>query len=206
MKAFGLPFICAVFIVFATPAALHASEASARAFVEKLSGDVLSTIRTKDMTEKQKAEKLEGVFRDSVDTSWMGRFVMGKYYRQMDAAQKKSYNDLYADFLIYSYIPRFKTYTNEGLDIVNIRKEGSDEYFVQTKIVRANEPDIMVDYRLKTFSGKYKIIDIIGEGISLITTQRSDFSGLISRKGLEEFIEKLDGRVKNMRNSAVYRN
>jgi phospholipid transport system substrate-binding protein len=40
-----------------------------------------------------------------------------------------------------------------------------------------------IDWRLVTENGTYKITDIIVEGISMMTTQRSEFASVVQRNG-----------------------
>jgi ABC-type transporter MlaC component len=42
------------------------------------------------------------------------------------------------------------------------------------------------------------LVDVVGEGISMIATQRSDFGGLLSRKGVDYFNEKLEKKVNKL--------
>jgi phospholipid transport system substrate-binding protein len=173
-----------------------ASAPNAKAYVENLSTEVISLIKSK-ASDKEKEQKLSSIFENSVDTEWMGRFVMGQNFRKMTDDQKKRYFGLYKQYLVQSYVPRFKEYTGEKIKI-NGLKENGEEYFVQTEIVHPNgEPSTLVDYRLRKEGDEYKIIDIIGEGISLITTQRSDFGGIITQQGVDKFLEKLQAKVEN---------
>ena len=54
---------------------------------------------------------------------------------------------------------------------------------------------ILVDYRLRGDSGAFKIVDITVEGVSLLTTQRSEFNGIVERKGIDGLIEALKKQV-----------
>jgi phospholipid transport system substrate-binding protein len=186
--------ICVGLLLLATPA--EASADAARGFVQGLSDKVLAVIQSK-ASESEKEKKLVSIFEQSVDTAWMGRFAMGQHFKKLSEDKKAKYLGLYKDYLIQSYIPRFKEYTGEKIKIVNVRPDKNSEYFVQTEIVHPDgRPPVLVDYRLRENAGSYKLVDIIGEGISLITTQRSDFGGAISQGGVDGFIEKLEARVK----------
>ncbi len=173
--------------------------ADPRDFVTKLTDKVLQIIRRDGLTDKQKETSLIKLFTNHVDSKWMAQFVLGRYWRDADAGQKKKYTSLYQDYLIQSYVPRFREYEGEEYEILRITDEGSRQYTIQSKLKGENgKPDVRVDYRIHKKGGKFLIIDVVGEGISLITTQRSDFGGMISRKGLDHFIEKLEEKVKKM--------
>lgn len=194
---FAVVFACAF-----SGAAFSAEDATtkeARAFVDDLSSKAFSYIKDKNLSDSGKEDKLEDLFRNAVDANWMGKFVMGKYFRTTEDSQKKRYLKLYEDYLVMSYIPKFRKYTGQELEILKITPDSGD-YIVQTnlKSVKQGEPDVRVDYRIKKTGGAFRVIDIVGEGVSLISTQRSDFGGLISRKGVEHFINKLEERVNKL--------
>lgn len=193
-------FVFITFFFFASVSAeVAASEEGAQAFVNDLSTNALSIISSKKMTSDEKEKELHKLFGKSVDTEWMGKFVLGRYYRTTADKDRKRYQKLYHEYLIRSYVPKFRKYTNEAVRIIRVTKNSSEDYTVQTKLISSGGNDIRIDYRiLENELGKFKVIDIVGEGISLITTQRSDFGGLISRKGVEYFIDKLESKVKKM--------
>lgn len=203
MKRFSPVFFLVIACVLTLSAApVFAGTEGARNFVQSLSNEVIAVIEKKS-SDKEKTKALEGVFLRAVDTDWMGRFVMGQNYRTLKDAQKQEYIGLYKDFLVHSYVPRFKEYTGEKLKIISIREDKNGEFFVQTELVRSSDkPAVRVDYRLRQKDGTYRLIDIIGEGVSLITTQRSDFGGAISRQGADGFITMLRDRVKNLKAKA----
>ncbi|MCP5362195.1 MAG: ABC transporter substrate-binding protein [Hyphomicrobiales bacterium] len=176
------------------------SETDARKFVDNIAGEALGYIRDNNLSDEEKEQKLTKLFDAHVDTQWMGKFVLGKYYRTATDEQKKKYAGLYHAYLLKSYVPKFRTYTGENITIQKVFQEDSANYLVQTVIERqGDQPEVRVDYRLqRNGKGKLQIIDIIGEGVSLITTQRSDFAGLISRKGLDYFLDRLSEKVQKM--------
>ncbi len=170
---------------------------SAKKYVQDVGNQVLVIISNKSQSDDAKEKKLIGIFNQTVDTEWMSRFVLGHYYRQATPAQLKKYKDLYRQYVLESYVPKFRQYTGEKFQITAARAEGDSEYVVQTEILRPNQESVRVDYRLAGKGGALKIVDIIVEGVSLINTQRSEFGSVISREGFDSLITKLDGMVKD---------
>ena len=74
--------------------------------------------------------------------------------------------------------------------------EYQNEYLVKTEIKSENNKSFRIDYKIRKESdGSYKIFDIIAEGISMITTQRSEFGSILSRNNISFLIEKLEAKV-----------
>lgn len=177
-----------------------AEEQEARDFVSKISDDVLAIVRNSGLSDANKEETLVNMFKQHVDTDWMGQFALGKYFRQANDEQKKRYLGLYHEYLLRSYVPRFREYTGGDFEIQRVNPSGTKAYNVQSLIKGSGgDPDIRVDYTIKKNGVDYfRIVDIKGEGVSLIATQRSDFAGLISRKGFDFFLDKLQEKVNKL--------
>lgn len=191
--------VCVLVIGFGQVANAATSD-QAKAFVQGVSDQVIKVLQT-GQSDAQKEQQLISIFEKSVDVEWMGRFALGRYTNTATPEQLKRYNELYRQYLIASYIPRFKSYTSEKINITQARGEG-DEFTVQTEIVRPNnQQPIAVNYRVKEKKGQFVLVDVIGEGVSLITTQRSDFSGGISQGGMDQFLTKLEQKTQSLRSS-----
>ena len=63
---------------------------------------------------------------------------------------------------------------------------------MQTKILRGGgSDDVVVDYRLRQTSGQWKIIDVIIEGVSLVSNFRSQFQDVVASGGPERLLALL---------------
>ncbi|MEC7028100.1 MAG: ABC transporter substrate-binding protein, partial [Pseudomonadota bacterium] len=63
------------------------------------------------------------------------------------------------------------------------RADGEKDTIVTSFIIPDQGSEIQIDWRVRYKDGKYKVIDIIVEGVSMSVTQRSDFSSVIQRGG-----------------------
>ena len=143
------------------------------------------------------------IMNDNVDTDWMAKFVMGRYYNRMDDELKQKYLDLYKRYLFYSYLPRIRGYSGEKMEVMSVTEKSGDQFKVKTAIKSDKaKGDILVDYRLRKEGKSFKVIDMIGEGVSLITTQRSDFAAPLSQRGPKYFVSRLEKKVKQLENKS----
>jgi phospholipid transport system substrate-binding protein len=174
----------------------HAAPATeVEKFITSLGNKVLTLLNDKSIDAPKKEEMLKSIFRDNVDTDWIGQFVLGKYWREASPEQQKKYLGLYREFLIQSYTGRFKDYSGESFKITGSLDEGDDKYLLNTEIVRPQSASVLVDYKVRGKGASMKVYDIVVEGVSLISTQRSEFTSVISRKGLDALITALDKKV-----------
>lgn len=174
----------------------QADENGARNFAEKTANEAVSVLGS-TQSDDAKMKKLEGLFVKTVDTEWIGRFVMGRYWKEMSPTQQKSYLKTYQDFLVKHYTANFKEYS-EGttFKITRSTPMPNNQFLVSMDIERPSNPQpVKVDYRVRSKGSKYSIIDIVVEGVSLLNTQRSEFSSVVQRDGVDHLIEQLQAKL-----------
>ena len=169
---------------------------SIRLFVDNNAKRVLDVLAGK-YNDAEKQDKLAVLFHDIVDAEWMAKFAIAKHWLVMNAAQQKDYLDAYKSYITKSYVRRFTEYNGQKYSIATITKLNMpNQYLAVTEIISSNpsKPQIEVSYRIKVSDSKMHVIDIIGEGISLLATQRADFSATISSQGINNFIKTLKAK------------
>ena len=167
----------------------------ARSYIQGLGDTIVGLLNKDGIDAKAREQKLIDLFKQHVDAPWMGRFVLGRYWRTASEGQKQRYNSYYQTFLINSYIPHFRKYTNENFTITGVRDEGKGEYTVSLNILSEKYQTIHAAYRVhKNDAGDFRIIDIIIEGVSLLSTQRSEFASVVSRQSLDSLIDQIQKR------------
>lgn len=188
-------FPAAVMVVMAQPA-LAATKADAQNFVNTLTPLVMQTLNDTAMPAAQKQAKLQSLFVQYVDIDWMSKFVLGRPYQQASDDQRTRYMQAYRDYLLAHYTSNFADYGGSKYKITDIIQD-DDGFNVKMQVAtpQANE-DVALGYHLHTdASGQLKLSDIIVEGVSLITSQRSEFASVAQRKGMDGLIAALQAKA-----------
>lgn len=188
--------VMAVAVVWVLPARA-ANEEQAKKFVSTMADKVILIVQDASLSDAAKEDQLVKIFNDNVDTDWMGRFALGRYFTRLNDGEKKHYLKLYHDYLLNNYIPRFREYTGEKIGVAGASAIENGEVMVNTTIHSPKaSKDVLVDYRLKQQGDSFRVVDIVAEGISLITTQRTDFGTSIANDGTEAFFARLEAKSK----------
>lgn len=192
-------FVGLVLVVFSVPAFAGSVE-EVKIFVQDVADSTLAVIQ-KDIDSAEKEKELEAIFVDAVDTDWLARFAMGRYYRQLTDEQKTTYRDMYKRYMLLSYVPKFREYSGESFHLLGVTPIDNTHFVAKTELALPGQAvKARVDYKVhEKKAGGYKINDIVAEGVSLATTQRSDFGGLLSRKGIDVFLEKMSQKIERLR-------
>lgn len=166
-------------------------------FVNNLHQDIFTLINDDVKTKTAKLAELSEIFTEYVDVKWMSLYAIGKYRRMVAKAKLQAYSQSYQKYMIHNYVPKFEKYGAVDYKILNVNQKKPNLFEISMKYSDAGQPDILVSYMLlkKKGSDKYQLIDIKTEGVSLLTTQRSDFSGLIAKKGFDYFLNKLQEKL-----------
>lgn len=184
--------VCAMVLMSTTFAHAAATEETAMKFSEDLGKDVLAILDKDGASMKQKHAKLEKKFRQVVDVDWVAKFVMGRHFRSLDAAKQKEYMKAYERFVILNYTSNFVDYTSgTSFKVVRAREDKPGKFYVTTEIVRPGKQSVILDYRLRAKGNSFEIYDIIVEGVSLITAQRSEFDSVMAQENIDYLIKHL---------------
>ncbi len=172
-----------------------ASSFDAKNFMKEISDSAFRTLNS-NKADSLKQQELTKLFVHAVDIDWVGRFSIGRYWKDLNDEEKIEYSKNFRKFLIKQYVSRFKNYNNETYNIIKTISEENNKYIVFTTIKSASGNNIIANYKIhQTKSGDYKIYDVIVEGISLLNTHRSEFNSLLSEGNKKKFLTSLKDKV-----------
>jgi phospholipid transport system substrate-binding protein len=198
MKKILLSFLFLTFAFQASAEEISKSD-QVKTFVESVGNKIIKIAGEKGLSEAQKRDQIISVVDDSIDSQWIARFVLGNNYRNASDAQKNKFMELYRQFMINTYGPKFKNYNGRKFTVISVSEQKS--FFIAKAEFLPKDSNVAIntDFRVKEKDGKLMILDFIAEGISLIETQRSEFNSAISQKGMDQFLEDLALRVDNLK-------
>lgn len=169
---------------------------SAAEFVATLGDNAIRMLVEEGVTPDQRIANFRELLLKGFDVPLIGRFVLGIHWRRASAEQRTEYAELFQNFLVQSYAARLGQYGGESLRVKATRGEGDEDAVVSTEILQQGRPPVKVDWRVRRGEESYKVVDVIVEGISMVITQRDEFSSVIRRSGgnVEGLLSRLRDR------------
>lgn len=167
-----------------------------RIFITKLAADAIEVMRTSKEDNVEREAKFRALLENGFHLPSIGRLVLGRHWRTASPEQRSEYLSLFSEYVIKTYAILLSHYDNEEFKFQSATLVGKRDMVVNTKIVRPSGPPISTDWRVRIIDGEYRIIDVKIEGISMVQTQRSEFSSVVQRKGMDALIGKLRDRIK----------
>jgi phospholipid transport system substrate-binding protein len=165
---------------------------SPKAVVEATTSQVLEVLRNDALAKEQKQTQIEEIVYAKVDFATVSRLVLARNWKRLSADQQTLFVAEFKKHLSITYRDNVDKYRNETVRITGDRKEARGDWAVMTKVVGGRgASDFLVNYRLRQKEGRWWIIDIIIEGVSMVSNFRSQFQEIMATGGPERLLRLL---------------
>ena len=151
----------------------------------------LSVLQRKDLVQQEKNKQVVKIVEPIFDYNLMAKLTLGrKYWPGLSEKNREKFTDLFVARLKTSYIDKLSLYTDEKVVYDAPVQEGIKIQIPTSVISKNHRIDMM--YKLYKSSNGWKIYDISIEGVSLISTYRSQFYDILSKGTIDDLLLKLE--------------
>jgi phospholipid transport system substrate-binding protein len=157
--------------------------ARAAAFIQATGEELVAAMNATNAPVAQRRERVAQILRRAVDVDGVGRFILGRWWRNATAEQQQEYLQLFEQVLIRNLSARFGEYQGVRFSLGRTQARTEEDALVSTLVERPGNPAFGLDWRVAEVGGQPKVVDVIAEGTSLRLTTRSEYSSVISRNG-----------------------
>lgn len=169
---------------------------AAQQMIQNVGVEVLGVLRDPALDNPQKFDRLVALLDGPIDLEIIARLILGRHWRSASEAQRAEYLELFRAFALDNLASRLHVYDGQDFEIVSAQAVNERDAVVVTRVTGGGRPPLRVDWRVRERGdGDLVAIDVIIEGISLIVTQRSEFSAVIERRGMDGLLAELRQRV-----------
>jgi phospholipid transport system substrate-binding protein len=168
---------------------VQAAVARARAVLEEAQvsrGE--STQAGRAAVEKVRPE-LRRVAADLFDFDEMARRTLSRHWAGRSPRERAEFVTLFTDLLERSYLGRIEGYAGEK--VVYLGETIDDDYALVRSRVARRPRDVALDYRLHLRNGRWKVYDVLIDGVSFVSTYRSQFDRVIQTSSWDELVDRL---------------
>jgi phospholipid transport system substrate-binding protein len=170
-----------------------AAAASPEEVVRSIGTTGLTSLTDKGITDEERERRFREILHKNFDMPEIAKFTLGVYWRSATEQQRAEYAKLFEDFVVKSYSYRFKDYDGEQFRVTQTVDVSATDKVVQSEIARQGGPPIRMNWRMRG-PEQYKVVDVVLEGVSMLTTQRDEFTAVIRNNG-----GKVDGLLTALR-------
>jgi phospholipid transport system substrate-binding protein len=188
--------------MFVSPA--RAADETPDALVQRISGDVLATIKADKSIKAGDIGKImvlvDSKIMPNVNFQRMTASAVGPAWRSATPEQQKRLQEEFKTLLVRTYAGALDQVSDQSVTVRPYRGSPNDkEVLVRTEIRGSGDP-VQLDYRLEKTPGEgggWKVYNLNVLGVWLVDTYRTQFSQQINSKGIDGLIAALAARNKS---------
>jgi len=150
---------------------------------------IINKLRDPAFKEKAREEKIAGIreiINEIFDWTELSKRTLGRDWKKFNDAQKKEFIDLFSELLEGVYADRLLAYSDEKVIFDKETELRKGQFEVQSYIATSDGKKIPLHYRMREKQGKWRVYDVVIEGVSMVKNYRSQFREILSKKQPEE--------------------
>jgi phospholipid transport system substrate-binding protein len=174
--------------------------AHAGAPTEDLRGHVDQVIKLLQRPDLQGEDKaadrrtaVRKVANDIFDFEETAKRSLGRHWQDRTPTERDEFTRLFADLLERAYIAKIDRYSGENVNYAGESIDG-DQAMVRTKILTKQGSQVPVDYRMLRQGSRWRVYDVIIEGVSLTANYRTQFNKIIQTSSFADLVTKLKNK------------
>ncbi len=167
----------------------------AQNFIEVLGQKTLGNLTSGEIKPKERRRLFRKILREYFAVKSIAAWVLGRYWRIAKRNQKAEYLTLFEDLVVKTYADRFAMLSGTRLVVKkSALSKGGANVMVYSQFINEQNKPTKISWRVRVKNGKFKVLDIKVEGMSMGQAQRSAFASVISNSG-----NGVEGLLKELR-------
>jgi phospholipid transport system substrate-binding protein len=165
------------------------------AVIRKTVDEAFAVLKDRSLTgvarRPRRIAELRQIADRAFDWSEMARSSLGAGWRELDARQRASFVDVFKDLLAAQYMDDIDRFQGTERVTVDSTSSEGDEDVVHTTLVTASRERVPIDYRMAVRDGRWMVVDLSIEGVSLVNHFRKTFAGALANTKPDDLISRL---------------
>lgn len=169
------------------------TENTAISFIQKAVADVHVIINS-GKPEVQMLVDFEAFFRVYGEVPLIAKTALGAPGRKASSSQLSAYIRAFQGYISRKYGRQFRDFAGAEINVVSSRDAGAKGMLVKSLVDRPGKPVFDLEWWVIEVNGRPKMFDLIIEGISMISTERTEIGALLESLGgdIDKMIAKLN--------------
>ncbi len=168
-----------------------------RKLIDETAAEIVAILARKSEPAETRVAEIESIAYELFDFSTMSKLVLARNWRKLTPEQRVTFVKEFKRHLSHTYGTRLDRYDQERVDVYAAQVEQRNDVSVKTRIVGGQFDGAEISYRLRQQGEPWKIIDVVIEGVSLVSNYRSQFQEVLNTGTIDDLIAKL--RDKNFK-------
>ena len=180
-------------------------------WANKRGEELINALSEEDLTAKY--QKLDSLFGEYVDSEYIARFAVGKYWPKFTPNEQKQYQTLFRDYILglYKTYPLRINRNNISYRVYRVEIKDNNRaaayITINRRDVEESDPlkNIIIELEIKKDKGEKKLTDVKIAESSLLQVLRGKFYKILAQNDGEVswFLEDLSAMVKSLKEQAI---
>lgn len=159
--------------------------------IEEAASDIMAVLARKDEPAEVRVREIEEIAYAIFDFTTMSKLVLARNWRKLDKPKRAEFVREFRTHLSRTYGTRLDRYDQEEVEVYGAQVEVRNDVTVKSRIVGGQFDGAEIAYRLRNRKDAWKIIDVVIEGVSLVSNYRSQFATVLNGGDIDDLIAKL---------------
>lgn len=137
--------------------------------------------------------EIRKIAHELFDFDDMARRALSRHWVQRSPQERAEFVGLFTDLLERSYIGKIEAYSGEKIVYLGEAIDGNYAA-VRSRVTTKRQTDTTLDYRLYQTEGRWKVYDVLIDGVSFVSTYRSEFNRIIRLSSYSSLLDQLRKR------------
>ncbi|MEA3277658.1 MAG: ABC transporter substrate-binding protein [Pseudomonadota bacterium] len=176
--------------------ARSAETGNAGAVVSELQAALLAVMKQANaLGYRGRVRRLTPVITETHDLPSMARYAMGRYWQELSPKDRNRLVDVFTRFSIANYAARFDSYKGQTFKQGGTKPQSRKRILVQTVLVKSGREEVELNYVLQERSGRWRIVNVMADGVSELAVRRSEFASVLRREGFPALLDDLEAKI-----------
>lgn len=161
--------------------AAQAGDVEPDRFLQEFGNGAIEVIGNKELAPEERRTAFSGLLAEGFYMDRIAKLALGQHWRSASEDERKSYSRAFKSYVVATYDRRLSGYSGQKLSVKGWRPVKKDA-LVESEI-EGDGQRARIEWRLTETDQGWRILDIVVEGVSMLVTQRNEFSAIIEREG-----------------------
>ena len=162
-----------------------------RSLIEDAATKIVTILGRKGQESDARVAEIEEIAYELFDFTTMSKLVLARNWRKLDKEKRAEFVREFKRNLSRTYGTRLDRYDQEDIEVFGTQVEPRNDVSVKTRVLGGQFDGAVISYRLRERSERWRIIDVVIEGISLVSNYRSQFAEILNAGTIDDLMVKL---------------
>lgn len=169
-------------------------DAVLKSTVEQMQQNITAHVKEYKADKPKFYDMVNTVVVPRFDAPFITQIVLGPTYRTATTEQKSRFTEAFKDMIVHAYADAMlDNYNSVKVEWLPVRMApNADNANVNTRLQRADGNQYEIGFKVRKNEGDWKIYDITVEGISLVTSFKTQINAEIKKSSLDAVIQKME--------------